>query len=359
MDKLAVITARAVKVPLRRPLVTSGGTVALAPLVLIDVQSSAGEQGHAYIFCYTPAALKSVTEMVCGLGEWVLGEEVVPKQLASRLWQRLRLLGPQGITGMAVAGIDMAVWDLFARSHGKPLVQILGGAPQAIPAYNSCGLGIIGVDKVAAEAKSLIAEGFRAIKIRLGYPRAQDDLAAVCAVRDAVGQGIVLMADYNQSLSVVEAKRRVEVLAETDLEWIEEPTTAHDYIGHAQIRQHSPIAIQLGENAWGSDDIHKALRAQASDLIMPDAMKIGGVTGWLEAAALAAAQGMPMSSHLFPEISAHLLAVSPTAHWLEYVDWAAPLLKQPVEVTQGMLQATEVPGVGIEWDEQAVSRYAA
>jgi len=178
-------------------------------------------------------------------------------------------------------------------------------------------------------------------------------------VRRAVGDGVALMADYNQALSVAEALRRVEALAGAGLAWVEEPTLADDYAGHAQIRAKAALPIQMGENWWGPHDMAKGLAAGASDLGMPDAMKIGGVTGWLRAAALAEAAGLPISSHLFPEISAHLLAVSPTAHWLEYVDWAEPILQEPLHVAGGSVTAPEAPGCGIAWDEAGVQRHLA
>lgn len=114
--------------------------------------------------------------------------------------------------------------------------------------------------------------------------------------------------------------------------WVEEPTLADDFAGHAQIRDKSRIPIQAGENWWGPHDMVKGMAAGASDLGVPDAMKIGGVTGWMRAAEFADSAGLPLSSHLFPEISAHLLAVSPTCHWLEYVDWANPILREPLRI---------------------------
>jgi mandelate racemase len=218
---------------------------------------------------------------------------------------------------MAMAGIDMAAWDALAKSCEMPLVRMLGGQPCRIPAYNSCGLGMIGPERAAEEAQELLAPGFSAIKVRLGYEDLKTDLEVVRAIRDSIGEEVVLMSDYNQSLSVAEASRRAAALEGEGLYWIEEPTRADDYSGHAQIRHDTKTSIQIGENWWGPHDAAKSIEAGASDYVMPDAMKIGGVTGWFRTAALAEAAGIPLSSHLFPEISAHLLAVSPTKHWLE------------------------------------------
>ena len=137
-----------------------------------------------------------------------------------------------------------------------------------------------------------------------------------------------------------------------DLRW------ADDDAGHAAIRAVGGAPVQIGENWWGPAAMARSLAAGACDLAMPDAMKIGGVSGWLRAAALADAAGMPLSSHLFPEVSVHLLAASPTAHWLEYVDWAEPVLQSPVRRdADGHAWPGEGPGSGIEWDEAAVARY--
>src|SRR5918998_4805007 len=209
-----------------------------------------------------------------------------------------------------------------------PRVRLLGGEPGWIPAYNSCGLGMIGAERAAEEARELLAPGFSAIKVRLGYQELETDLEVVGAIRDAVGEEVVLMSDYNQSLSVAEAQRRAAALEDEGLYWIEEPTRADDYSGHAQIRQDAKTPVQIGENWWGPHDAAKSIEVGASDYVMPDAMKIGGVTGWLRAATLAEGRGNPLSNHLFPEISVHLLAVSPTRHWMEYVDWATPILEK-------------------------------
>jgi len=356
---LRELRVRAVQAPMRRPLQTSGGTVRVAPLALIDLVTEEGVTGRTYLFCYTPLALKPVVQLLQNLSEFLKGDAVAPLELDAKLQRTFRLLGASGFSGMAMAGIDMAAWDALARAQGLPLVRLLGGAIKPVPAYNSCGLGTIGTARAAGEAVELAEPGFRAIKVRLGYPDARDDVEVVRAVRQAVGDKMLLMSDYNQSLSVAEAMRRCDALADEGLAWIEEPTRADDHDGHAQIRSKSRVPIQIGENWWGPHDMAKSLAAGACDLGMPDAMKIGGVTGWLRAAALAEPVGMPISSHLFPEVSAHLLAASPTMHWLEYVDWAEPVLQQPLRFSGGDALIPDGPGTGIEWNEEQVQRHLA
>jgi mandelate racemase len=355
--RIASVTARSVNVPLKYPVRTSVGIVATAPLVLIDIATDAGTVGRAYLFTYTPLALAATRQMVEELGRAIVGQPVAPFDIDKFFSQRLRLLGKTGVALIACAGIDMALWDALAIAAGVPLVTLLGGHPRTVPAYDSHSMdGIaLGVER-AARARD---EGHKVIKTKIGYPTLQEDLEVVRALRKAVGAELEILVDFNQGLTVPEAVRRIYALEGEGVGWVEEPTLQEDYRGHAAIRQKVALPIQMGENWCGPDEMMKALDAGACDLAMPDAMKIGGVTGWLRAAALAQARGIPMSSHIFQEISAHLLAVTPTAHWLERMDLAGPILEEPLRFENGCAQVGPRPGVGLSWKESAVAQYAA
>ena len=252
----------------------------------------------------------------------------------------------------------MAAWDALAQSQGLALARALGGEARPIRAYNSCGLWIQDPGKVADEAEQLLSEGnFNAVKIRIGRPDFKADLAAVRNVRERIGDDVMLMSDFNQSLTVNEAILRGRALDDEGLYWIEEPIRHDDYAGCARIAAEVKTPIQIGENLLNSMEMQKAIEAKAAEYYMPDVQRIGGVTGWLRAAALAQANSLDMSSHLFPEISSHLLAVTPTCHWLEYMDWGAAILKEPVQVKDGHVLIADRPGSGIEWNEDAVARY--
>ncbi|MDS4071763.1 MAG: enolase C-terminal domain-like protein [Defluviicoccus sp.] len=349
------LSVRAVDVPLRRPIRTASGTIETAPLVLIDLYSDADVVGHSYVFCYKRVALKPVAQLTANLESLIEGQALAPLDIDGMLQQRFRLLGPQGLTGIAMAGVDMAAWDALAKARGVPLANLLGGAPRCIPAYDSLGMG--GAKIAAREIAESAALGFTAAKIKIGYADVKDDVAAIRAARRAGGDGFQVMVDYNQCLSVPEAIRRIRVLDDEGLAWIEEPTRADDFAGHALIAAEAKTPLQLGENWCGIHDMAKSLAAGASDYAMPEAMKIGGVTGWLRAAALAQAAGTPVSSHAFPEVSRHLLAVTPTCHWLEALDLAGAILQDPVKIERGYAIMPTASGTGIEWDEDAVDRY--
>ena len=204
--------------------------------------------------------------------------------------------------------------------------------------------------QVREAARELVDEGFRAVKLRLGRPNAADDIAALRAVKQAIGGDITLMVDFNQALSVAEALRRGRLIDEEGgVAWIEEPIRADDFAGCARIAREVATPIQIGENFMGPEQMAQALATGAADYVMPDAQRIGGVTGWMRAAALAQGAGVEMSSHLFPEASVQLLALTPTAHWLEYADWWNPVLAHPLEVRDGMAIPSERPGSGVDW----------
>jgi mandelate racemase len=327
-----------------------------SPLVLTDVLTEDGLVGHSLIFTYTVAALGATAELVRNCGMVLRGEPLAPIEVERKLSARFRLLGTQGLVTMALAAIDMALWDALARAQGVSLVRLLGGIERRIPAYG--GVGYDGPDESARTAGEWAAKGFRGVKAKIGYPTVQEDVAVIRAMRKAVGEGVALMVDYNQSLTPGEAVERIRVLEDEGVAWVEEPTLAHDFSGHAAIAKEVRTPIQCGENWWGVLDLRHALDAGATDLVMPDVMKIGGVTGWMRAAALAQAYGIRLSSHLWPEISAQLLCVTPTAHWLEYANWWNPVLKDPLRIENGMAEIAGVTGTGVAWNEDAVAKFA-
>jgi mandelate racemase len=176
-------------------------------------------------------------------------------------------------------------------------------------------------------------------------------------VRRRVGDGVAIMADYNQALTVAEALRRGRALESEGVTWLEEPIRHDDYAGAAAIAGDLALPVQIGENFDGPKAMEEALSAGACDYVMPDLARIGGVTGWMQAAGIAAARGIEMSSHLFPEVSAHLLAATPTAHFIEYVDWANAVLEEPLKIEDGFAVVSDRPGSGLAWDDAAVARY--
>lgn len=353
------IRARAVLVPMKLPLHTASGAIDQAALVLLDLETTVGITGRAYLFAPSTAHLAPIVALVEAMGEMLAGDLVAPFEIEQKLRARHKLLGVHNIVLFAMSGIDLCAWDVVGQSLDQPLTALLDGAPRPVRAYNSKGLGIMPLAALARQARQLVDEcGFDAVKLRLGRSEAREDLNALRAVKKAIGDQITLMVDFNQGLTVAEAIRRGHLIdAEGGVHWIEEPIRADDFAGCAKVAQAIRTPIQIGENFMGPEQMAQALAAGACDYVMPDLERIGGVTGWLRAAALAQGAGIEMSSHLFAEASAQLLPVTPTCHWLEYVDWADPVLVEPLRIENGFAMPSLRPGLGMRWNEKAVKKY--
>lgn len=357
--KIQSISVRAVAAPMRRPLTTSTGAVSIAPLLLVDLKTDGGIVGRSYLFAIAKQNLRAIAALVAAMAEMLEGDAVAPFEIEKKLRARHTLLGVHNIVLFAMSAIDMCAWDALGQALGQPVARLLGGEPRPVLAYNSTGLGISKIKNLVTEAEQLIREGFPAVKLRLGRPEARDDLEALRAVKKAIGPKVTLMVDFNQALTVAEAVRRGRMIdAEGGVLWIEEPIRADDFAGCAKVAREVATPIQIGENFMGPEQMAQAIAAGCCDYVMPDAQRIGGVTGWLRAAALAQGAGLEMSSHLFSEASCQLLAVTPTCHWLEYVDWADPILDEPLRIREGRVIGSARPGLGLKWNEKAVKKYA-
>jgi mandelate racemase len=352
------LRVRAVVLELKRPIVARIATITQWPVILIDLETDEGIIGRSYLEPYVPKAMRYLVAALHDLGDLIKGRPVTPVELFGLARKSLHFVGYQGLSMIAVSGIDMAAWDALAKAAGMPLCVLLGGSVGPVRAYNSNGLWLQSPQVVAAEAIELRDEGgFAGLKLRLGRERAQEDIDTIAAVRQAVGDDMQLMVDFNQGLNRGEALQRCHMLDDLGLAWIEEPVVYDDLDGYAQLAAELKTPIQIGENFYGPRDLQLALQKKACDFVMPDFMRIGGVTGWLRAAAIAGTAGVPVSSHLYPEVAAHVMRVTETAHWLEWQDWIDPLLQQPYAVAQGQLQIPDEPGVGLAWDEESVARH--
>jgi mandelate racemase len=342
------LTARPIVLKLERPIVARIATITDWPMILIDLHTNEGVVGRSYLEPYTIKAMTYLVAALHDLGEMLGGRQVAPVELFEAARKSLHFVGYQGLAMIAVSGLDMAAWDARAKAAGLPLCVLLGGTVGPVKAYNSNGLWLKEPKAVAAEALELRDEGgFAGLKLRLGRNRLRDDVATIEAVRDATGDDMDLMVDFNQGLDLAEALQRCHAIDDLGLAWIEEPIVYDNLDGFARLAEELKTAIQIGENFYGPRDMHVALQKKACDLVMPDFMRIGGVTGWLRAAAIAGAAGIPMSTHLYPEVAAHVMRVTETAHWLEWQDWADPILQRPYEVRDGLLHIPDVPGTGL------------
>jgi len=352
------LEARPVVLKLERPVVARIATIEEWPLILIDLHTEEGITGRSYLEPYIIKSMRYLVPALNDLGDLLQGKQVVPVEFFETARKSLHFVGYEGLSMIAAAGLDMAAWDALAKSVDMPLCCLLGGSIGSVKAYNSNGLWLRSPDEVAVEAVELKEEGgFIGLKLRLGRENPKEDIATVEAVRKSVGDDIHLMIDFNQGLNMADALKRCHMIDDLGLDWIEEPIVYDNLDGYVQLAAQVKTPIQIGENFYGPRDLYKAVMMKACDLVMPDFMRIGGVTGWLQAAAIAGTAGVPVSTHLYPEVAAHVMRVTETAHWLEWQNWADPILQQPYEIRDSHLHIPASPGVGLEWDEEAVEAH--
>ncbi len=292
------LRVRTVDVPMPHPHRTASGTITSSPLVLTDLLTDAGVVGSSYVFCYTAVALKPTALLLQGLEPLLVGQPVAPLELERQLAGALpaaRRAGPDRDR----PGGDRHGRLGRARPRPRPAAGPAARGRAEAGARCTASIGYDGADGAAREAAAWAERGVTGVKAKIGYPDVREDRAVIRAIRRAAGDDMAVMVDYNQSLTPVEAIERARTLDDEGLTWIEEPTRAEDYAGMAEVARAAATPIQAGENWWGPQELAKAIAAGASDYVMPDVMKIGGVTGWQRAAAIAAASGRLVSSHLF------------------------------------------------------------
>lgn len=346
------LQAHAILLPLQHPYRTAAGTVTAVPMVLIELHTARGVTGRSMLFAYSELTLAPLLALVRNMAPQ---GPVSAAALEKQLDQKCRMVGSQGLVGMALSGIDIALWDAMAKRHQCSLVELLGGEEHDFQAYAS--IGFEGVRHCAQHAEKLARRGFHGIKVCIGYPTVQEDLNVIKAIRTAIGSDIKLMVDYNQCLSLPEARLRLQMLEESNLYWVEEPILSHDFSGMAMLNQHTRNTLQSGENWWNCFEIEQAITTDAIGYLMLNSMKCGGVSGWLKAAELARTHDIPLSSNFWPELSSQLLSLSPTAHWLQYSDWWSLLMKSPLQFSQGRALSSSEPGAGTDWDASIVEHY--
>src|ERR1700750_2061950 len=245
---ISAVKARAVVTPMARPLKNAFGVIDVAPLVLIDVATDQGITGRAYLFAYSKQVLKPFVHLIEEIGRDLSCEPVAPYDLMAAMDAKFRLLGTQGLVGMAMSGLDMAFWDILGKAAGKPVVELLGGSAKPVRCYDSYGALEVPADEKAI--RHSLDLGFKAIKTKGGDGDAANDERRIKALRKLLGPDIALMLDFNQSLNVAEAKRRITRLAPYDLTWIEETVQQENLPGHAEVREPPEIPISAGENWW-------------------------------------------------------------------------------------------------------------
>jgi L-alanine-DL-glutamate epimerase-like enolase superfamily enzyme len=264
---------------------------------------------------------------------------------------------PGAVTSLALAAVDTALWDLRCRRAGLPLYVMAGGAQEKVPVYTTEGGWLqLGTEELVEQALEAKERGFRGVKLKVGKPGAAEDAARVAAVREAVGPGIELMVDANQGLTLDQALRRAKALEGLDLAWLEEPLPADDVAGHARLAAATTVPVAVGESLYSPGQFKEYLVRGGASVVQVDAARIGGVTPWLKVAHLAEAFGLPVAPHFLMELHVSLAAAVPNGRWVEHIPQLDEVALGGVAIHEGFAVPPEEPGLGIEWNWDAVQQ---
>ena len=351
--KITGLRTAAVEIPFDRPIDIGRTVLRSNGCVLAFLESDQGVVGEGLACSLNAENLRDLEKSVQGLAPLVVGRD---PHAAPHMETR----GRDSEAIHAIAAVQNALFDLRAKLFGVNVSRMLGACRAAIPAYHSGDLWVsLTIDELQRSAESHIRKGFRAMKMRLrGNP---EDLERVKAVRDVIGPEVVLMADLNQRLAdPAEAIRLGRALEPFKLGWLEEPVKATNHAGEAEVAAALDTPVASGESVYGSGAILEMLRLRSADVLMPDLQRMGGPAAFLKAAALAEAHEVPVSGHLFPEMSLALLASLSNAILLEYMPWASPVYAEQVELdAQGNAVVPDRPGWGYRFDPDAVKAFKA
>jgi L-alanine-DL-glutamate epimerase-like enolase superfamily enzyme len=357
--KVTALRTRAVRLPLAEPIGNATATIHQFSCLAIFLDTDEGLVGENMIFTIRPEQLPLLNAMVEALREAVIGRDPTETEAVwTECWRRINFIGFAGVSIMGIAAIDGALWDLRGKAAGLPIHRLIGTARQSVPAYASGGLWLNQtIPQIVAQAQAFMAQGFTAMKLRLAG-KAELDLPRLAALRKAVGETVSIMVDANQAMVVKDAILLAHAMEEYEIAWFEEPLPAHDLDRLAEMRSAVSMPIAAGENEYTRYGFRRMIETQAADVLMPDLQRVGGVSEFIKVAALAAAYDLPVSSHLFPEQSVHLMASMPNATLLEHLDWFAPLYNERLDLRDGFVFAPDRPGWGFTFDEDALTQYA-
>jgi L-alanine-DL-glutamate epimerase-like enolase superfamily enzyme len=358
--KITSLDTACYRIPLPRPLSDSThGQITHFQLVTVRLRDEEDELGLGYTYTvgHGGIAIRSLIE--ADLAPLLIDSDSGDVQgIWDRMWQRLHYVGRGGLASFGISAIDIALWDLQARRKQTPLWRMLGGINAQVPVYAG-GIDLeFSLDELLRQTQSFQARGFRAIKMKVGRARLEEDLGRVAAMRESLGPDCLLMVDANMAWTVEQAIAAARALQRYDVYWLEEPTSPDDFAGHAQIAAEGGVPLAAGENLHTEREFEMLMSSGGVAFVEPDVANIGGITAWLNVARHAEQHGLPVTSHGVHDLHVHLLAAVPNASYLEYHGFGIDeFMTSPLRIADGIAVAPDRPGHGVELNETALQPY--
>lgn len=351
--RIEKVRAEVYRIPIHREMQDAIRKFSKMDVVFAHIQTDQGIAGSGFTYSIIPFGTREICSMInFGIGDLI--RHMDPRdheRIWGHMWRQLDWVGRGGVAVLAIAAVDIALWDLKAKLVNMPLHRLLGGARDRVPVYNTDGGWLNhSIEQLVEETKQIAAAGFRGTKIKVGKQDPSEDSERIAAVREVLGPHRTLMVDANERFTSAEAIRRAHMWESFNLFWFEEPLPAEDILGHANLRAHTTIPIALGESLFTRFQFRDYLATGGVSILQPDACRCGGITEWLKIAHLADCHNMQVSPHFVMELHLPLVAAIPNSLFVEYIPSLNPVLSRPLELVDGCFVPSDEPGLGIPFD---------
>lgn len=334
---------------------------AVQETIIARITDADGAVGTGYSYTIGTGGHSVMALLEHTLAPFLIGREA---DAVEAVWRgalfRTHATAVGAITSLALAAVDTALWDMRCIKAGRPLWQLAGGAKPGVALYSTEGGWLqLELDELIADAISVQDRGFRGAKIKIGKPKVAEDRERLLALREAVGGDFDIMVDANQCFSLPGAMRRVAVLEEAEIAWFEEPLPADDVDAHRRLAQQSAVPIAVGESLYSLAQFKEYLQAGACSIVQADVARVGGITPWLKVAHLAEAYNVPICPHFLMELHLSLSCAVSNSPWLEYIPQLDAITGSNMQIQNGYAVAPSTPGLGVDWDWDAVAAHTA
>jgi L-alanine-DL-glutamate epimerase-like enolase superfamily enzyme len=360
MDPIKTVEVALYKVPLKKPLsdakVLTGRQKPLAEVDMLTAAIETVNGARGFGFSYSlRAGGSALLAHAKDLADALVGED--PNDIG-RLWEKLAWLGASvsrtGVSVQSIAAFDVALWDLKAKAANVSISKLLGAYRNSVPCYNTSG-GYLqaSIDEVLANVDRSLERGLGGIKLKVGQPDLKKDIERVAAVRKHVGDDVPMMVDANQQWDLTTALRAGRLLEQYNLVWLEEPTNAYDYRGHAQLTAKLDTPIATGEMLSSVAECCELISHRSVTFLQPDVPRVGGITPFLKIANAADLNRLKLAPHFVMEIHIHMGCAYPHEAWVEHIEWLEPAFNERLEIKDGQMLLPERPGLGFSLSEEA------
>lgn len=358
--RIKKVRAELYHVPVHREMHDAIRHFSKMDIIFAYVETDEGASGCGFTYSIIPHGAREICSVIDHSID-VLVHGMDPRnheEVWACMWRGTDWVGRGGIAVLAVAAVDIAIWDLKSKLANMPLHRLLGGARKCIPVYNTDG-GWLNhtIDQLVDETRRIVSAGFLGTKIKVGKEDPSEDVERIAAVREVLGPHRTLMVDANERFTSAEAIKRARMWEPFNLFWFEEPLPAEDILGHSSLKAHTSIPIAVGESLFTRFQFRDYIAAGGASILQPDACRCGGITEWLKIAHMAGCHNMQVSPHFVMELHLPLVAAIPNSLFVEYIPSLDAVLTQPLKLGGGYFVPSETPGLGVPFDWEKLREF--